>query len=146
MPAAFKQRPLTWESFLLPDTLVKPEFPRDALLPKDDNEKTLWKQTLSQGWQKGIEQANQEFIVRLAALDNAYQGMYLYTVLAMRGQVAPPQVVTVHQAVENAPDGQKMAVGIEQQVITQKSYFVAEPNHWKPVYYSRSFALDGKPL
>jgi len=146
LPATFKQRPLTWESFLLPDTFSKPVFPRDILLPKNDDEKSIWKDSLAQGWRQGVEQANNEFSVRLAALDNAYQGMFLYTVLAMRGQIAPPQVVTIRKSVENSNDNQKMAVGIEQQVITQNSYFVAEPNHWKPIYYPHSFALDGKPI
>ena len=64
--------------------------------------------------------------------------------LAMRGMVAPPQVVKTTKTVESAADGQKMAVGIHEQVISKKSYFVAEPNHWKPVFYSHSFGAYGK--
>jgi defect-in-organelle-trafficking protein DotC len=115
-------------------------------LPKDSDEKEIWKNAISEGFNQGVEQANQEFSVRLSALNNAYQGMALYTFLAMRGQVEPPKVVILNQAVENQGDGQKMAVGIQKQVITQNSYFVAEPNHWKPIHYPFKFQTRGAEL
>lgn len=140
IPAAFKSRPITWQAFLLPDSLSAPPSPRTALLPQNTYEKQLWSYYIQKGWSQGVSEANSEFETRLDALNNAYQGMVLYTMLAMRGMVAPPQIVKTTQAVQSASDGQKMAVGINEQVISSKSYFVAEPNHWKPVFYDHSFA------
>ena len=143
IPATFKSRPITWQSFLLPDSLSQPSSPRAALLPRNDHEKALWVQMIRKGWGQGIVEANSEFDTRLDSLNNAYQGMVLYTMLAMRGMVAPPRIVKTTKTVENATDGQKMAVGIHEQVISKNSYFVAEPNRWKPVYYSHNFSLHG---
>lgn len=140
IPATFRQRPITWQTFLFPDLLAKPAFPRNALLPRNSSEKTLWAQHITAGWQQGVDEANGEFSTRLDSLHNAWQGMVLYTMLAMRGMVAPPAVVKINKAVEGATDGQKMAVGIHEQVISKNSYFVAEPNHWKPVYYDHDFS------
>lgn len=137
--ATFRQRPLTWQAFLLPDSLAKPTTPREALLPRTDQEKALWYDGLQQGWQQGVKEANSEFSARLDSLKQAYQGMALYTLLALRGMVAPPTLVITHQAVQRNANGQEMAVGVQQQVITQNSYFVAKPNHWRPVFYQQHF-------
>lgn len=143
IPATFKPRPITWQYFLLPDSLSTPSSPRAALLPRNDHEKALWVRMIRKGWGQGIIEANSEFATRLDSLNNAYQGMVLYTMLAMRGMVAPPRVVKTMKTVENATDGQKMAVGVHDQVISKNSYFVAEPNRWKPVFYNHSFSLEG---
>lgn len=144
IPAAFKARPISWRSFLLPDTLAKPAAPSAALLAKNDHENALWKDNIQRGWTQGIKEADSEFSTRLDSLSNAYQGMALYTFLAMRGMVAAPHIVKTDKQVSRDVDGQKMAVGIHHQVIARKSYFVAEPNHWKPVYYQHDFAHQGK--
>ena len=143
IPANFKSRPITWQSFLLPDSLAKPTSPREALLPRNDHETALWHDEIKVGWHKGIIEANSEFDTRLNSLSNAYKGMVLYTMLAMRGMVAPPHIVSINKTVDSATDGQKMAVGIHKQVIAKNSYFVAEPNRWKPVYYDHNFAATG---
>lgn len=143
IPAAFKARPITWRSFLFPDTLVKPQAPSTALLAKNDHETQLWHDNIVRGWQQGVKEANSEFTTRLDSLNNAYQGMALYTFLAMRGMVAAPRIVHTDKQVKKTVDGQKMAVGIHRQVIARKSYFVAAPNHWKPIYYQHDFTLRG---
>ena len=140
IPATFQSRPITWQSFLLPDSLSVPASPRAALLPRNTHEKSLWMQRIRTGWGQGIVEANSEFDTRLDSINNAYQGMVLYTMLAMRGMVAPPQLIITTKTVERAADGQQMAVGVHEQVISKKSYFVAAPNRWKPVYYQHDFS------
>ena len=107
-------------------------------------EQDIWKNTIKKGFEQGIQQANQEFSVRVSALDNAYQGMFLYTLLAMRGQVAPPRVVISTKGVSKASDGQKMAVGVQKEVISQKSYFVSQPNYRKPIQYPYNCGTEVK--
>jgi len=143
IPANFKPRPMMWQSFLIPDSLSKPAFPRTALMPRNSHEKQLWHQDIKKGWPQGVEEANEEFSARLTSLNNAYQGMVLYTMLAMRGMIASPHIVMTNKAVKKASNGQTMAVGVHRQVIARKSYFVAEPNHWRPIYYSHHFSLHG---
>ena len=99
-------------------------------------------QTIRSEWGQGVLEANSEFNTRLDSLNNAYQGMVLYTMLAMRGMVAPPHIVKTTKTVRSATDGQTMAVGIHKQVISKNSYFVARPNRWKPVYYNHHFSLQ----
>lgn len=142
-PATFMARPITWQVFLLPDRLSKPARPRMALLPKNAYEKKLWQYYLKKGWQQGIQGANSEFDTRLSSLNSAYQGMVLYTLFAMRGMIAPPQVVGFSQDADHNSDGRKMAVGIEQSIMTKNSYFIAKPNHWRAVFYRKPFSAKG---
>lgn len=138
-PAAFRQRPLNWQTFLLPESLRAPATPRVALLPINREERNQWDHTLRQGWEQGVLQADDEFRVRLASLQSAYQGMALYTRLAMQGMVQAPVIKHRHQAVSTTRDGQKMAVDEQRQVISKKSYFVGQPNRWQPLVYHHDF-------
>lgn len=143
VPATFRQQPLVWQSFLIPDALRQPALPRQALLPKNGNERNLWDNYVKQGWQNGIEQANSELDVRIASLNSAYQGMYLYTLLAMKGMIEPPKVIRRSKNIDRSSDGQKMAVGEQSQAIDKKSYFIDKPNRWKPIDYGDRFILAG---
>ncbi len=134
VPARFTHAPLTWRDFLLPDDLRSPAFPRETLLPRDEAEKTRWERVVKESWVTGEAQADEEFRLRVAALNSAFQGMVLYDMLAMRGMVEPPQVVRVKGPPASASeDGRRMEVGYRQDVIARATYFVADPNRWKPV-------------
>jgi len=141
VPASFKAHPLTWQSFLISNNLIKPSKPRMALLPNNENEKTLWKRLIQNGWYAGINEANAEFEARLNSLDSAYQGMVLYALLSMQGMIEPVTLKTSNQVTDTDINGQTLALGIHKQVITKSSYFIAKPNHWKALVYPQKFTL-----
>lgn len=132
----FSHLPLSWRSFLLPETLEGSRAfegggePRPALLPRDETESAIWKQEIAAGWEEGREQASAEFSERLAALNKAYQGMVLYKTLALMGMIAPPQTTEITHPVTASDNGERLTIGERERVIARQSYFVDEPGSW----------------
>ncbi len=67
-----------------------PESPDKALLPKDKQEKILWKNKIAQGWRHGIQQADLIFSDNLARLQRDMQGMILYQKMLSQNMVSQP--------------------------------------------------------
>lgn len=141
VPANFVSTPLTWQRILLPDGLIAPPAPSKELLPHNETEKRVWQLKIADGWQQGIMQANQEFDLRLSALNAAYQGMAMYTELAMRGMIESPQVASSSTAI--SADNVRLSIGTHEQTITRLAYWVSNPNSWQPVVYQKPFLGGG---
>jgi hypothetical protein len=133
VPARLTHTPLTWRDFLLTNGSQAVAPPRDTLLPKDPIDRKLWDEGVRAGWAQGERQANEEFSERLTALNNAFQGMALYSMLAMRGMIEPPQVLESNEGTDASADGKTLAVNRRERVIDRESYFVGDPGRWKPI-------------
>jgi defect-in-organelle-trafficking protein DotC len=133
VPARLTHTPLTWRDFLLPNREQTVAPPREALLPKDAKDRKLWEEGVRAGWDQGERQANEEFTERLTTLNNAFQGMALYTMLAMRGMIEPPNVLDTSEGTEVGADGKTLAVNRRERVIARESYFVGDPGRWQPL-------------
>lgn len=139
--ANFVSTPLTWQRILLPDGLSSPAEPTTDLLPKNVTEKTLWQQQIASGWHEGISETNHEFDLRLDALNSAYQGMALYTKLAMQGMIEPPKVVSSSTAI--SADAVHLSIGTQEQHITEPAYWVKNTRAWQPIVYQKPFIAGG---
>ena len=135
--ANFVSTPLTWQRILLPDGIAPPPEPTADLMPKNSAEKALWQQQIASGWKEGISESNNEFDLRLDALNSAYQGMALYTKLAIQGMIEPPKVVSSTTAI--SADAVHLSIGTEEQHITQPAYWVKNTRSWQPVVYQKPF-------
>ncbi|HFD3781005.1 TPA: type IV secretory system conjugative DNA transfer family protein [Pseudomonas aeruginosa] len=133
--ARFRNTPLSWRDFLIPEELAPPPMPRDSLLPQG-KEKDLWRERMTEGWAEGESMATDEFELRVEALQRAFRGMVLYRLLARHGMIQPPRVVE-HRPGEvlTNDSGDRMLIGTREEVVAQDSYFVAEPDRWKPLDY-----------
>lgn len=133
VPARLTHTPLTWRDFLLPQGAPSVAPPRETLLPKDSLDRRLWEEGVRSGWLQGERQANEEFAERLTALNNAFQGMALYTLLAMRGMIEPPEVMETNDGTQSSADGKTLAINRRERVIHKESYFVSDPGRWQPI-------------
>ena len=133
VPARLTHTPLTWRDFLLPDGSQSVAPPRETLLPKDPIDRKLWEEGVRAGWIQGERQANEEFRERLTAMNNAFQGMALYSMLAMRGMIEPPRVLETDEGTDASSDGRTLAINRRERAIQKESYFVADPGRWKPL-------------
>jgi defect-in-organelle-trafficking protein DotC len=140
VPARLTLTPLTWRDFLLPSDPHAVAPPRETLLPKDTADRKLWEQGVRAGWTQGKHQADEEFTERLTALNNAFQGMALYTMLAMRGMIEPPQLMETDEGTEASSDGKTLAINRRQRVIAKESYFVSDPGRWQPLQLEAALA------
>lgn len=104
--------------------------PPDILRPNDDAEREKWIAWINQGWEKGVEQANEIFQEDLNQLVADYQGMVRYRVLLAQGMVSPPYALQVDRGVTGG--GTEMRVGDRAVQITGMPEFVPGAEQWQP--------------
>ena len=89
--ARFVTAPPTWRTYLVMN-YQKPPPPDPALIPKNQQEETVWQRYVTRGWEQGIEQANTIFKANLAQLKQDYAGMALYRKLLALHMISEPFV------------------------------------------------------
>ena len=94
-----------WHTYLM-TSFSAPERPQDALLPKNDGEREMWRKFVADGWEIGVQQAMQTYRLNLARLLRDYTGMIRYSELLEKGMVSPPVVAS--QALGVTGTGQDM--------------------------------------
>lgn len=90
-PARFVTSAPSWRDYLSLD-YKKPDEPDVTLLPRSSGERDVWDLYIKQGWQNGIDQANQIFSENLSRLTRDYVGMVLYSDLLAKHMITPPYV------------------------------------------------------
>jgi len=134
--ARFRNIPLTWRDFLLVEDLSRPPLPRDTVLPISSADQKRWRAAMESGWEEGRAMANDEFDLRLEALQRAFRGMVLYGLLARHGMIEPPKVIErLPGDVITSEKGDEMLIGTREEIISQNAFFVGTPNRWKPLDY-----------
>lgn len=129
--AAFVTTPPTWREYLVRDYRYKVDLPADLLLPKNDDEKKLWQQYVSQGWGTGVRQANAIFEQSLSRLERDMKGMILYRSLLAKGMISRPYVAEANLGVTG--DGDSMSINDRILRITAKPKLEMNPGIWKPI-------------
>jgi defect-in-organelle-trafficking protein DotC len=129
--AAFVTTPPNWRDYLVRDYRVKVELPHEILLPKNDNEKKLWQQYVSTGWDSGVRLANAIFEQSLGRLERDIRGMILYRSLLAKGMIGLPYVAESNLGVTG--DGNSMNVNDRILRITAKPKLETNPAIWKPI-------------
>ncbi|WP_264774171.1 type IV secretion system DotC family protein [Coxiella burnetii] len=128
--ARFVTAPPTWRSYLWL-SYKKPDLPSATLLPKDKSEAQVWNFYLKQGWQNGLQQANEIFAANLNRLKRDYLGMVLYRKLLAQGMITSPVVAKVDLGVTG--DANQIRINDEIMRITAQSALQPDSSHWNPV-------------
>lgn len=89
--AKFITTPPNWRQYLWMD-YKKPEMPNITLLPKNKQEKEVWKKCVTKGWKDGVEQANIILEENIARIKEDFGGMILYRKLLAMNMVSAPFV------------------------------------------------------
>ena len=89
-PERLVTRPPNWRAYLIYDDQIEPTNPPAEVLPETPEEIGLWKEWVSEGWARGILQADQEVADRIRALSEDYLGMIRYVRLAYEGKIDTP--------------------------------------------------------
>jgi len=79
-PAQLVTSAPTWRDYLIM-SYATPEKPDASTIPKNAQQRRLWKQSYEKGWQQGIKQAQDIFAQSLGMLNRDYNGMILYHTL-----------------------------------------------------------------
>lgn len=118
-----------WQNYLERDWgEVTP--PPDILLPETKAEREAWVKYVREGWEKGVEQANEIFQDDLLQLTADYQGMVRYRVLLTQNMISPPYAMQVDRGVTGG--GTSMRVGDRAIQITGRPEFRPGADQWQP--------------
>ena len=104
--------------------------PPSLLLPKDDDERAMWRNFVKQGWQAGIEQAEETFEADLDRLTNDFVGMVRYRELLAQGMITSPYAMADDRGVTGG--GKEMRVGDRGVSITGQSVLNPRSDQWAP--------------
>lgn len=108
-----------------------PTRPTDDVIPQNQEERNVWIQYVSEGWEQGAKQAKDMFKQDLRRLDRDYQGMIRYSQLLEEGKVSEPLVAG--QSFGATGNGQDMRENDRVYRMTRKPHLnVDRPSDWKP--------------
>jgi defect-in-organelle-trafficking protein DotC len=119
----------TWRDYLWMD-YPKPAKPNSGILPHNSKEIDMWRKFAEEGWNKGVDQANQIYSDNLSRLERDYTGMTLYRTLRAQNIVSAPFVSRTELGVTGG--GQNM--NVNDQVLRITALPALEPNstRWQP--------------
>jgi defect-in-organelle-trafficking protein DotC len=132
--AHFVSVPPTWRDYLWMHYEF-PDKPVPAFLPKTQEEQTIWKEAVKEGWNQGVAQAESIDTENLARLKRDYLGMVLYRKLLKQGMVSEPYVAHTNLGVT----GDQETIRIHDQILRITALPELRPDYhsWKPIITSQ---------
>jgi defect-in-organelle-trafficking protein DotC len=121
--------PRDWRQYLTQVWSDVPPPPR-ILWPKNAKEQADWNGWVWQGWDAGVEQAEQIFESSVNQLVADYSGMVRYRMLLAQGMISEPYAMNEDRGVTG--DKKQMRVGDRALRITGPSQFLTGADLWKP--------------
>ena len=107
------------------------DLPPQVLLPRTNEERKIWVEYLTKGWEEGTKQADEIFQADLNKLVADYTGMVRYRKLLSMNIVSAPYALQVDRGVTGG--GDEMRVGDRAVQITGPSQLMTEAYEWQPV-------------
>lgn len=105
--------------------------PPDILRPENSDERRMWKEWVSTGWQQGIKQAEEIFEEDLNLLTAHYQGMVRYRKLLAKGMISTPFALQEDRGITGG--GSEMRVGDREVQLTGLPQLKSGFDEWQPV-------------
>jgi defect-in-organelle-trafficking protein DotC len=130
-PAKFVSVYPTWRSYLM-FSYPNYEMPPSAYLPKNAAEKSLWDETIKDGWKNGMLQADNIFEASYNRLERDYKGMIKYKILLAEGLITPTIVAKQNLGVTGG--GKEMSINDQLFRITDHSSLNPNQSDWKVEY------------
>jgi len=104
--------------------------PPSVLLPKDDDERAHWRVWVQEGWNAGLQQAEETFEADLDRMTNDFTGMVRYRELLAQRMISPPYMLADDRGVTGG--GSEMRVGDRGVTITGQSMLIPQSAQWTP--------------
>ncbi|MGE3623389.1 MAG: type IV secretory system conjugative DNA transfer family protein [Bdellovibrionales bacterium] len=106
------------------------EPPPGLLLPRDDTERAEWRKWIKEGWDAGVQQAEETFEADLDRMTTDYVGMIRYRELLAQGMISPPYALNEDRGITGG--GAEMRVGDRGVSITGPSALIPRSEKWTP--------------
>lgn len=131
-PAKLMLKPPTWRDYLF-RTADKPVQPHEALFPRTESEKEVWNKSLNNGWDAGIEQANDIYEIDLRKFQKDIEGRYRFRKLLVQGIVTMPSYNSSHYSVLKLDNGKTINLNDVIYSIKSQSDFT-DTDKWEPYF------------
>ena len=138
----FVTAPPTWRDYLwMP--YKQPELPNKVLLPRNDQERKIWREFIHQGWTEGEIQGEVIFKINLKRLERDYNGMVLYKSLLLRGMVSPFYVSSKESGITG--NDSHMVIDDRTMAITNFPALQLHSKLWNPVATNYAYQPESLP-
>lgn len=107
------------------------ELPPQVLLPRNNDERTKWRQWVAIGWDMGVQQADEIFQLDLDRMTRDFSGMVRYRELLAQGMISEPYAMYEDRGITG--DGNQLLIGDRTVKITGPAELEARPERWIPL-------------
>lgn len=114
-----------WREFLMADDFPAPEQPNPAVLPKNMEERAIWRAAVREAWTQGLAEADQLYADNVARMARTYRGVLLYHLLTAQHLLS--RVHTASADMGTRTQGNKLNIGQKVYRITAPSAFTVAP-------------------
>ena len=117
-----------WREFLMADDFPSPEEPNPALLPKNAEERAIWRAAVREAWAQGLAEADQLYADNVSRMARSYRGVMLYHLLTAQHLLSRVNTASADLGTRRSDNGNKLNIGQKVYRITAPSAFtVATP-------------------
>ncbi|MEO0393105.1 MAG: type IV secretory system conjugative DNA transfer family protein [Pseudomonadota bacterium] len=119
-----------WRDYLV-RTWEEIELPPPEILPKTDEERTVWRRFIAEGWKEGVGQAEDIFEADLARLERDVAGMVRYRSLVAQGILSEMYFGAADRGITGG--GNELKIGDRVVRITVPARLNERSDTWTPV-------------
>jgi len=124
-PARYIATVPNWREFLMMDGFPEPEKPNPAVLPKNDEERAIWRAAVREAWAQGLAEADQLYADNVSRMARNYRGVMLYHLLTAQHLLSKVDTASADLGMHTSSDGNKLNIGQKVYRITAPSRFTA---------------------
>lgn len=124
-PARYIATVPNWREFLMTDGFPEPEKPNPAVLPKNDEERAIWRAAVREAWAQGLAEADQLYADNVARMVRNYRGIMLYHLLTAQHLLSRVDTASADLGMHTSDNGNKLNIGQKVYRITAPSMFTA---------------------
>ncbi len=113
----------TWREFLMMDDFPEPEKPNPAVLPKNAEERAIWRAAVREAWAQGLTEADQLYADNVSRMARNYRGVMLYHLLTAQHLLSRVSTASSDLGIRTSDNGNKLNIGQQVYRITSPSAF-----------------------
>lgn len=114
-----------WRTYLMTEGFPKPEEPNPAVLPKNSEEREIWRAAVREAWARGLEEADRLFADNVSRMARDYRGVMLYHTLTAGHLLSRVRTARADLGSRKGGDGRSLHIGQHVYRIIQPSAFIA---------------------
>ena len=116
-----------WREFLMADEFPSPEEPHPAVLPKNAEERAIWRAAVREAWAQGLAEADQLYTDNVSRMARSYRGVMLYHLLTAQHLLSRVNTASSDLGTRRSDNGNKLNIGQKVYRITAPSAFTVAP-------------------